>query len=87
MYGMSVHLLFGYFRLYEYFIFISIFLSFQIEDFETSITRFLLLLSFLSKDQKVKYPSQLLINHPFLFLVNLFIQPPREPREYHSGEV
>ena len=44
-------------------------LSFQLKDFETSIARFLLSF-FLSKAQKVKYLSHLLINHP-CFLVNL----------------
>ena len=43
------------------------FLSFQIEEFETSITRFLPLLSSFFKDQKVKYLGQLLINHPNFF--------------------
>ena len=71
------------------------FLSFQIEDFETSITRFRLLLSI--KAQKVQYLNLLLINHPN-FSVNLpiviiykfckvLIQPPGEPREHHLGEV
>ena len=71
------------------------FLSFQIEDFETSITRFLLLLSI--KAQKVQYLNHLLIIHPN-FSVNLpiviiykfckiLIQPPGEPREHHLGEV
>ena len=73
-------------------------LSFQLKDFETSIACFLLSF-FLSKDQKVKYLSHLLINHPY-FLVNLpmvfiykfyekiiLIRPPGELREHHLGEV
>ena len=71
-----------------------VFLGFQIKDFDTFITGFLLSL----KVWKVKYLSYLLIKSPNLssessYGINLqvlyfiFNQPPEEPREHHLGEV
>ena len=83
------------YTLYFYEIHPVVHFKFPNRRFETSITRFLLLLSI--KAQKVQYLNHLLIIHPN-FSVNLpiviiykfckiLIQPPGEPREHHLGEV
>ena len=48
-------------------ILVLIFLGFRIDDFKTSVTRFLLHSSSSLKGKKVKYLSHLLIIHPFVF--------------------
>ena len=72
------------------FIFHGIFLSLEIGDFETSVTRFFY---FFSKAQKVKYLRHLSVNLPMVFIYkflkifNFLIQPTGEPWEHHLGEV